>query len=141
MRRQIAMQNAAAPDLHYHENKQHSETDGHRGQKIAGDNSLGMIADKGLPRLRGGSPAPAAHSRLLRPVLANRPRRNPDAELQGKLVGDALFSPGHIFSHHSGDELPNIVWKWWAAAPRLPTPVELETFPMPTNESTCLDDH
>ena len=34
----------------------------------------------------------------------------------------------------------NIVWKWWATAPRLPTPVELETFPMPTKESTCLDD-
>jgi hypothetical protein len=39
------------------------------------------------------------------------------------------------------DELPNLFRERWAAASRLPTPVQLETFAMPTNENTRLDDH
>ena len=58
MSRHIAMQNTAASDLQGHEHEQNPETRGHYHQKIAGYDALSMIADKGLPRLRRGSPAP-----------------------------------------------------------------------------------
>ena len=49
-------------------------------QKVAGDNSLGMIADERSPVLRRGSGAPGA-VQVLRPVLADGTRRNADAQL------------------------------------------------------------
>src|SRR5437660_11195725 len=82
MSRHIAMQNAAASDLQGHEHEQNSETSGHRHQKIAGHDALSMIADKGLPRMRIGSPASATHPRLLRPIFADRSWGNIDANLK-----------------------------------------------------------
>jgi len=80
MSRHIAMQNAAASDLHGYEHEQNPETSGHRHEKIAGHDALSMIADKGLPRLRRASLASAASPRLLRPIFADRSRGNIDAE-------------------------------------------------------------
>jgi hypothetical protein len=80
MSRHIAMQNTAASDLPGHEHEQNPETRGHYHQKIAGYDALSMIADKGLPRLGRGSPASAAHPRLLRPIFADRSRGNIYAE-------------------------------------------------------------
>jgi hypothetical protein len=37
--------------------------------------------------------------------------------------------------------VPNLFRERWAATSWLPTPEQLETFAMPTNESTRLDDH
>ena len=120
----IAMQDAAASDFQGHEHEQNPETSGHRHQKIAGHDALRVIADKGLPSWRWGSPASAAHPRQLRPIFADRSWGNIDAELQGQFIRDALLSPGHVFSDHTSDELPNLFRERWAATSRLPSPVQ-----------------
>jgi len=50
-------------------------------------------------------------------------------------------SPQVTFSLTIRAMSPNLFRQRWASASRLPTPVQLEPFAMPTKESTCLDDH
>ena len=80
MRGHVVVENTAAANFHYDENHQHPEPDRNCNQKVAGDNSLGMIADERSPVLRRGSGAPGA-GQVLRPVLADGTRRNADAQL------------------------------------------------------------
>jgi hypothetical protein len=50
----VAMHDTPCPDLHQEEHIESSKPGSHHGQEIAGDDGLGMIADKRLPVLRRG---------------------------------------------------------------------------------------
>jgi len=80
MRGYVVVENAAAANFHHDENQQHLESGRNRNQKVAGDNSPGMIADERSPVLRRGSGAPST-VQVLRPVLADGARRNADPQL------------------------------------------------------------
>jgi hypothetical protein len=80
MRGHVVVENTAAANFHHDENHQHPESGRDRNQKVAGDNSPGMIADERSPVLLRGSGAPGT-VQPLRPVLADGARRNADAQL------------------------------------------------------------
>jgi hypothetical protein len=84
MRGDVAMQDAPCPDLHQEEHIESSKPSGHHDQEIAGDDGLGVIADKRLPVLRRGSPV-ASSLRFGRPIGAHRPWRNIDTQLDRQL--------------------------------------------------------
>jgi hypothetical protein len=56
MRGDVAMHDAPGPDLHQEEHIESSEPGGHYDQEIAGDDGLGVIANKRPPVLRTGPP-------------------------------------------------------------------------------------
>jgi hypothetical protein len=60
MRGDAAMHDAPCPNLHKEEHVESSKPGGHHGQEIAGDDGLGVIADKRLPVLRRGPQAAIA---------------------------------------------------------------------------------
>ena len=76
----IAAHDTPCPHLHEDEYVKSSESGGHHDQKIAGDDGLGVIANKGPPVLRRGS-AWASSIRFGRPIGAHGARRNIDAKL------------------------------------------------------------
>jgi hypothetical protein len=56
----VAMHDASCPNLHKEEHVESSKPSGHHNQEIAGDDGLGVIADKRLPVLRTGPPVALA---------------------------------------------------------------------------------
>jgi hypothetical protein len=84
MRGDVAMHDAPCPDLHQEEHLESSEPGGHYDQEIAGDDGLGVIANKRPPVLRTG-PRVASSLRFRRPIGAHWARRNIDTQLHRKL--------------------------------------------------------
>lgn len=85
MRGHVALQDPSRCDL---QNQKHIDElklgrDNHH--EVAGDNGRGVVPDECRPVLRGYYPPPAVFVPFPRPVLADRPRRNQNAQLQVKL--------------------------------------------------------
>jgi hypothetical protein len=74
----VAMHDTPCPDLHQKEHIESSETGGHYDQEIAGDDGLGVIANKRPPVLRTG-PLGASSLRFWRPIGAHCAWRNIDS--------------------------------------------------------------
>src|SRR5260370_39341463 len=85
----VAMQDAPSPDLHQEERIESSDPGGHYDQEIAGDDGLGVIADKCPPVLRRGPPV-ASSLRFWRPIGAHCAWRNVDTQLHRKIRCHAL---------------------------------------------------
>src|SRR5260370_24485880 len=71
---------ARLSNLHEEEHVESSKPSGHHDQEIAGDDGLGVIADKRLPVLRRGPPV-ASSLRFARPTGAHYTRSNIDTHL------------------------------------------------------------
>ena len=139
MRGDVAMHDAPCPDLHQEEHIESSKPGGHHDQEIAGDDGLGMIADKRPPVLRRGPPA-ASSLRFGRPIGAHRTRRNVDTQLHRKLCCHARLSPSRILLCHLHDEFADVLRNSWPTSLRLPFPKQLETLAMPANQGLGFDD-
>src|ERR1700694_4341843 len=74
----VAMQNPAAADLHDEQHVQDLETSRDRDQKVAGDDRLSVIVNKGPPMLRRSSPWTLAAG-VLRPVGTYCASRKPQS--------------------------------------------------------------
>jgi hypothetical protein len=78
-----------------------------------------------------GPPALALHAlawtmvKALWHTLADRTRRNPQAEVEPKLVGDASLAPRRIVSRHLTDEPLQLHWDRWSARARCTAPEPL----------------
>jgi len=71
-----------------------------RYEEVTGDDRARVIAQKSRPTLI----AARATRRSLRHVLAHRPRRDPQAELQQQFIGDAFFAPDWVLGRHAPDQ-------------------------------------
>src|SRR5271165_4639765 len=139
MRGDVAMHDAPCPDLHEDEHIESSKPSGHHDQEIAGDDGLGMIADKRPPVLRRVPPV-APSLRFGRPIGAHRTWRNIDTQLHRQLRCHTRLSPSRILSCHLHDELADVLRKSWPTRLRLPFPKQLETLAMPANQGLGFDD-
>ena len=128
------MQNPTAHHFHDDQDIEHSKASRNRYQKVAGYNRLGVISDKGPPVLRTGS-VPSPRITLARPVGAHGPRRHLNPQLQGKLRGYPLLSPGRVLFRHPHDQLAHVLRQPWSSHLRLPPPKQMETFAVPADES------
>jgi hypothetical protein len=72
----VAMHDAPCADLHQEEHIESSEPSGHYDQEIAGDDGLGVIANKRPPVLRRAPPV-ASSLRFWRPIGAHGTSRYP----------------------------------------------------------------
>lgn len=119
MRGDVGVQQAALSYLHGDEHVKHAETGGHHGEEIAGDDGLGVVADKGVPALRGRS----AWAAQVAQVAAHGSWRDLDAQLQGQFIGDAMFAPGGVVVRHLADEGLEVLGQRRTASPtRFPAP-------------------
>src|SRR5215813_12226889 len=55
--------------------------------------------------------------------------------------GNPLLSPGWVLFHHSHNQLSDICPQPWPSHPRFPSPEELESFSVPSDQSLRFDDH
>src|SRR5499425_379953 len=135
----VAMHDAPCANLHEDEYIESSKPSGHHDQEIAGDDGLGMIADKRPPVLRRGSPV-ASSLRFWRPIGAHGAWRNIDTHLHRKLRNHARLSPSWILLCHLYDEFADVLRNSWPTSLRLPFPKQLETLAMPAYQSLWFDD-
>ena len=94
------MHQSPAAHLENHLDVQDAERRGHRHAEVAGDDSMGVVADEGGPPLAGTTAPP------LRPaghVAADGARGDSNPGLQAQLCGDPLLTPGRIAPRHRGD--------------------------------------
>src|SRR5215831_17773769 len=110
----VAMHDAPCSDLHQEEHIESSEPGGHYDQEIAGDDGLGVIANKRPPVLRR-SPPVASSLRFGRPIGAHCAWRNIDAQLHRKLRGHARLAPSRILLCHLYDEFADVLRNSWPA--------------------------
>jgi hypothetical protein len=111
----------------------------HHDQEIAGDDGLGMIADKRPPVLRRG-PQVAPSLRLGRPIGAHCTWRNIDTQLHRQLCCYTCLSPSRILLCHLHNKFADAFRKSWPTSLRLPFPKQLETLAMPANQRLGFDD-
>ena len=75
-------------------------------------------------------------------IAPDCPWRNPQAELETKLVGNAFFAPGGVLAVHLADQVTEVFRQARSAAfPRLPAPEGTECRPVPLEERLRFDDH
>ena len=138
MDRDVRVQNAARADLHRNEHVKKSERSRHRNQEVAGHDALRVIADERIPSLSGVAAARTACAQ----VLSDRPRRNPDSELQQQFIRNSLFTPGRVFLRDSANEFADFPRRWWTAhSPRFPFPECSERRSVPLEKGLRLNDH
>ena len=58
-------------------------------------------------------------------VLADRTRRDPQAQLEPQFIGDAPLTPCEVFMRHLPDERLQRHWDRWPARARCATPPQL----------------
>ena len=75
------VENTASGVLHHHKHVEQAKSGGDHHAEVTRDDGLGMIAHKGLPVL-GGRAFPSTRVHTLWRVLPDRPRRDPQAQLQ-----------------------------------------------------------
>src|SRR5882762_1695811 len=133
------MHDAPCRDLHQEEHIESSEPSGNHDQEIAGDDGLGVIADKRPPVLRRG-PLVASSLRFGRPISAHCTWRNIDTQFHRQLRCHARLSPSRILSGHLHDEFADAFRKSWPTSLRLPFPEQLETLAMPADQGFGYDE-
>jgi hypothetical protein len=103
MRRHIDMKEPAACILNNHKHIEDTKGYGDHHAEITCDDTLGVIADKRGPSLRGGTLAWATDA-VIRHVFAYCSWRDLQAKFEQQLVGEAFLSPGRIFHSHAADQ-------------------------------------
>ncbi len=94
------MEKSPRAQLHDHEYVKNAERGRDHNEEITCHDHLGMVVNECQPALLWIG---RSHWSANAQVLRHGSRRNPDAELQFQLVGDALLAPRRIF----GGNLPN----------------------------------
>jgi len=139
MRSDVRVENSTTANLHDHEDVEQLEAERHRGQEVASNDRLPVIAEESPPALT--VVLLSVVRRLARHVLCHGSRRHPYADLQEKLRSDSFLPPRWILLGHSEDELLQILrYRWPSDRTALPAPEELEALPVPANEGRRLDD-
>jgi len=105
-------------------------------QKVAGNDCFSMVAHEGHPALPRVDRTFGGFGHL----TSNRPRRNPNANLQQQFVSDPFFTPGRICSSPSRRSA-SVVGRERrvASGPGFPFPKETEAFPMPATQRVGFD--
>jgi len=86
----VDVQDSARLDFHEDEDVEDLEAYGDDGEKVGGDDGVGVVPDEGGPGLGAAFTTPRV---LPDHVLAHCPRGNPESKLDADLVTDALFTP------------------------------------------------
>ena len=89
----IEMHEASAADLHHDKYIEDLKTDGNRDEEVTGQHGPGMIANEGHPSL-GGDRVASPVLRILRQILPDRTRRDPNPELDQEFGGYSFLTPG-----------------------------------------------
>ena len=129
------MKNAAAVVGQHQEHVKNLETDGRDGEKINGDQLLGMILKEGTPSLRRWFAA-------TRHVFADAALSDLDAQFE-QFAMDAGCTPTGILLAHSADKISDLVGDDWSsglAASHHPGPESAEPSTMPRYNGFWLDD-
>ena len=104
------------------------------GEKVDGGNLLCMIGEKCLPGLRRRRAAPDS-------ILRHSRFRKVETE-KTKFRLDPRRSPERVFERHPFDQLTNLLVDLRTADRRLglPSPIELESLPVPFDDGLRFDD-
>ncbi len=137
VRGHVAVQEAPCRVFHDHKNIQ--EVKGRRDDhaKVACDNGLGMVTDKGGPAL-GGHAVAWTSIETLRHIPAHGPWRHPQAKLEQQLISDALLAPRRILPGHLADQGLQLTWNAGATRSRFPTPEQAKSLAVPAREGLGL---
>ena len=116
-----------------HEGEQELERDGGYDEEVQGDQVLGVILEKGPPRLGGRFP-------LSDHVFGDGCLRHLDSNLQ-RFPMNARSAPARVGEAHLTDQIANFRRYGRAAigTPTLPPPIELKSPAMPRDDSLRLD--
>src|SRR5258708_8936570 len=116
-----------------HEGEQELKSDGRHDEEVYGDQVLGVVFEKGSPRLGGRFPVPDH-------VLGDGCLRYLDSNLQQFAV-DARRTPARVGEAHLTDQIANFRRYRWAtfSTPTLPCPIEAKSLPMPGDNALRLD--
>ena len=135
----IDVEDAAAADLHGHEDVEHAEGGRHRDEEVAGHDRRGVVAHERRPALIAPA-ATVAPRRLVRHVAADRLRRRANAELEEQLLLNLAGGPGGVVAGHLGDaRLQLIGHRRPAATARPPAPEQPEALAVPADERLRAD--
>src|SRR5262245_20400313 len=136
MRCDIEMQNPAASVLNDEEAVQHTERRGGHGEEVEGNDRLTVVVKKGQPFL--GRITPASNSSQ---VARDGPLREHEAELL-QFARNFGRAPVGVLPCQAPNQDANFLGDPWpdATRTRFPTPIKLESSPMPTDDCFRLDD-
>ena len=116
-----------------HEGEEELKRDGRHHEEVYGDQVLGVIVEKGSPRL-GGRFAVPNH------VFGDRGLRHLDTKFQ-EFAMNARSSPAGVGEAHFPDKIANFRSHRWAtfATPTLPSPIEAKPLAMPGDDGLRFD--
>ncbi len=138
MHRHVDVHEPAASHFHHDEDVEHPEGRAHCHAEVAGQDGLGMVADKGGPPLPGCSTpfpaAPASH------IAVDDARRDPQAELQEQFRGDPFLASDRIATRHSRNQALQIRREAGPSGSGLPAPEEPDGLAVPAEERRGLDE-
>src|ERR687888_307007 len=103
MGRHIAVEHAARGVLHYDKHVEEAKGGSDNDAEVTRDDRLGMIAHKGLPAL-GSRAFPSTIVHPFGHVLADRPWRDPQAQLQEEFHGNTFLTPRGILTGHTTNQ-------------------------------------
>ncbi len=128
------MNRTSAVMIENHEDEEELERNRWDNEEICRNQVLGVIGEKGSPRLGGSAP-------LSDHVLGDRGLRYLHAEFQ-EFAMDARRSPARVGKAHLTNEIANFRGHHWAtrATPTLPSPIEAKSLAMPGDDGLRLYD-
>jgi hypothetical protein len=130
----VELDNLTAVVAKHNEAVQQAETHGRNDKEVNGCDILDVVVEEGSPSLR-------RRFAITRHVPCHR-RFSDHVSKQMKLGLDARGAPRWILPGHLPDQIANLGVNPWPANPGgsgLPSPVEPETLPMPTDDRVGLD--
>ena len=96
----VAVDQSTAAMLDYHKHIQHTKCRGDGAEEITGYDSLSVQAQESRPAQIASRPT----SRTPGQVLAHRPGRHPNPDLQEQLIGDAFLAPRVILTRDPANQ-------------------------------------
>ena len=135
MGRDVAVNQATGPVLNDHEHIEHAKVRCDGKAEVAGENSLSVKTHEGRPAQISSRPSQWAPGH----VLAHRARGDLDAELQQKLIGDALLASDRVLRSHPSDQALQLSGNGRTARSRLQTPQRSPSAAVPAKKSLGLN--
>ncbi len=131
------MRQTAGAVLDDDEHVQHPERSGDRHEEVASENGRRVISQECRPALVSTRPA----WRSLRQVLAHRPWRDPNAQLEQQLIGDPLFAPKRVLAGHPTNQNAQLHGNRRSTGSGPQSPEQAPPRTVPANEGRRPHDH
>ena len=121
--------------LHQNEHIKNSKRYRHDNKKVTNQDCPSVIAQKGGPALITARLA----GWLFRHVFSNRSGRDPDAQLEKKLIRNPLLTLQWVLAGHPADQTFEFLRDGGPAHSRLPPPEHPEALAVPANQGFRLN--